>query len=78
MTRANLSDYEAEAVIDRIAAQIEQRRRELPDQRQASRPPFFDRRTICAYCFQRGDHPTGAHCLSALEQLNRFIDADES
>ena len=72
-----LSDHEAEAVIDRITAEIAQRRRELPDQRHAPKPPAFDRRTICGYCFQRGDHPTGVHCLRALEQLNRINDADE-
>jgi hypothetical protein len=29
---------------------------------------MLDRRRICGYCYQRGDHPTAAHCMRALER----------
>ena len=46
------------------------RRRAHPDRRHSdsSRTPTNERRKICGYCFQRGDHPTPAHCLRALER----------
>lgn len=75
MDERPLSDGEANALNDRMAAEIAHRRRELPNHRQEGpdrrrrvRPLKVERRMICAYCFERGDHPTAAHCLRALER----------
>ena len=45
-------------------------RRAHPDRRnsQSSARPARERRKMCAYCFQPGDHPTPGHCLRALER----------
>jgi hypothetical protein len=75
MDERKLDDRSADAINDRMAAQIERRRRERPDQRRSSNPPVIERRAICAYCFQRGDHPTAGHCLRALERGSRIADA---
>jgi len=82
MGEPNLSDDDAEAINDRMAAQIEQRRQATPnrrqqadDRRRTSKPPDRERRVICKYCFQRGDHPTAAHCLRALERPDRILNA---
>jgi len=82
MAERILSDDEAGAINDRMAAQIEQRRRATPnrrqqadDRRRSAKSPLPDRRRICAYCFQRGDHPTAAHCLRALERPDRILNA---
>ena len=83
MNEPNLSDGEAGAIDDRMAAQMELRRSERPDRRQEGRdrrakPPSSERRKICRYCFQRGDHPTVSHCLRALERPDRVIPASPS
>ena len=70
-------DDEAEVLLDRLAAermaaQMKQRRRASPNQRQVSQPRAFERRTMCAYCFERGDHATDAQCLTALEEKCRI------
>ena len=54
-----------------MVRQMELRRQALPEQRQAARSPApiaNERRRICGFCSQRGDHPTPAHCLRALER----------
>jgi hypothetical protein len=53
-----------------MVRQMNLRRQALPEQRQASGPHKAvanERRRICGFCCQRGDHPTPAHCLRALE-----------
>jgi hypothetical protein len=53
-----------------MVRQMELRRQALPEQRKASGSHAAvanERRRICGFCCQRGDHPTPAHCLRALE-----------
>ena len=73
------SDRDADEINDRMAAQIEERRKSLPNRRRRCvfRAPALERRRICAYCFQRGDHRTVADCLRALERVDRIIEADD-
>jgi hypothetical protein len=50
---------------------MELRRQARPDRRkrvESSAPVATERRRICAFCYQSGDHPTPAHCLRALER----------
>lgn len=76
MSEPNLSDREADAINDQMVAAMEQRRRGMPNRREpsaspnpsASRAPSVERRRVCGYCYQRGDHPTPAHCMRALER----------
>lgn len=52
-----------------MARQIEQRREARPERRgSSSGPSNIERRSICMYCYQPGDHPTLADCLRALER----------
>jgi hypothetical protein len=76
MDERNLNDQQADAINDQMAAQIERRRREMPDQRRRAGPRTTERRQICSYCFQRGDHPTAAHCMRALERSDRIVNDD--
>jgi hypothetical protein len=70
MSEPNLNDREADAINDQMVAAMEQRRQGMPNRREtsASRAPSAERRRICGYCYQRGDHPTAAHCMRALER----------
>jgi hypothetical protein len=73
MDDRSLTNQEAEAINDQMAAAME-RRRAMPNQRtESTAQPREDRRRVCGYCFQRGDHPTAAHCMRALERA----DADD-
>ena len=75
MNEPNLSDREADAINDQMVAAMEQRRQGLPNRRQSSndrqKAPGVERRRICGYCYQRGDHPTAADCMRALERPSR-------
>lgn len=73
MSEPNLSDREADAINEQMVAAMEQRRQGLPNRRERSADssvsrPRVERRRICGYCYQRGDHPTAAHCMRALER----------
>jgi hypothetical protein len=72
MNEPNLNEREADAINEQMVAAME-RRRGLPNRRETStvRQPPVERRRICGYCFQRGDHPTAAHCMRALERPGR-------
>jgi hypothetical protein len=64
-----LTQQQANNTNDEMARRMEERRLSRPERRNEASPPAKpERRTICAYCFQRGDHPTPAHCLRALER----------
>jgi hypothetical protein len=70
MDERPLSEQEADAINERMAAAMDQRRRAQPERRtqgSATRPQK-ERRRICGYCYQTGDHPTAAHCMRALER----------
>jgi hypothetical protein len=71
MDEPHLSEQEANAINEQMVRQIEQRRRERQDRRKRTVTPSVERRVVCSYCFQRGDHPTPAHCLRALERVER-------
>src|SRR5688572_2489849 len=65
------TQQEETAINEQMVQQMALRRQALPEQRRASgssRPVAKERRRICAFCCQRGDHPTPAHCLRALER----------
>ncbi len=68
MDEPSLTEREATAVNERMAAQMEERRRERPERRLRSTPPGLERRKVCSFCYQSGDHPTPAHCLRALDR----------
>jgi hypothetical protein len=71
MHHHDLSERDADEVNARMAIEIEQRRLSRPDRRLTSKPFAVERRATCMYCFQRGQHPTPAHCLRALERTER-------
>jgi hypothetical protein len=66
-----IATQQEEATINELLVrQMELRRRALPEQRQSpasTAPVANERRRICAFCSQRGDHPTPARCLRALK-----------
>jgi hypothetical protein len=62
------SQYEADAINDAMVQAMARRREERPNRRHTRTSPRVERRQICAYCFQHGDHPTPAFCLRALER----------
>ena len=62
------SQREADAINDHMVEAMARRRQERPDRRRSPATPRVERRQVCAYCFQRGDHPTPAFCLRALER----------
>jgi hypothetical protein len=64
------SDQEADAINEQMARAMEQRRRVQPERRRtrSAASPRVERRRICGYCYQPGDHPTAAHCMRALER----------
>jgi hypothetical protein len=67
--RSGPSQQQADNTNDEMARQMEERRLSRPERRSGAGVAVTpERRTVCAYCFQRGDHPTPAHCLRALER----------
>ena len=62
------SSREADAINEAMVQAMERRRASRPDRRHSTHTPQIERRTICKYCFQHGDHPTPASCLRALER----------
>lgn len=68
MTNGMPNEREANGINDLMVQQMEQRRRERQERRKALRPQTPERRRVCSFCFQEGDHPTAAHCRRALER----------
>lgn len=66
MPQEQKSNDEANAINEAMVRQIEERRKERPERRQRATPVQRDRRALCSYCFQPGDHRTPAQCLRAL------------
>lgn len=66
MPQEQKSNDEANAINEAMVRQIEERRKERPERRQRVTPVQRDRRALCSYCFQPGDHRTPAQCLRAL------------
>jgi hypothetical protein len=76
MSERKPTDADADAINEQMVKQMEERRHQRPERRQLStRQPSTtardrDRRRVCGYCFQPGDHPTPAQCLRALERAS--------
>jgi hypothetical protein len=69
MSEPRLTPEEEDAINEQMARQIEERRSQRPERRRGRGPaPAVERRRVCSYCFQPGDHPTPRHCLRALER----------
>jgi hypothetical protein len=66
-----IATQQEETIINELMVrQMALRRVALPEQRQspsATAPIANEQRRICAFCGQRGDHPTPTHCLRALQ-----------
>lgn len=61
-------EQQADAINDAMVEAMTQRRRERQERRQAVQTARVERRRVCAYCFQPGDHGSPADCLRALER----------
>jgi len=59
---------EGDAIDDSMAEQMELRRQARPDRRRRTESRTLERRRICDYCFQPGDHRTAADCRRALDR----------
>lgn len=71
LDESSLSDHEANAINEQMARAMAERRRSQPERRSprnAAATPKLERRRICGFCYQPGDHPTAAHCMRALER----------
>jgi hypothetical protein len=70
LDRLITSPEEADEINEAMVQAMERRRQAQPERRQAgtTNTPRIERRAICGYCFQPGDHPTPAFCLRALER----------
>jgi len=69
MDHSAASNDDADRINEQMVRQMELRRQQRPDRRQRrTGGPDKERRTICAYCFQPGDHQSPAQCLRALER----------
>jgi hypothetical protein len=66
----NRTEPSGNSIDDAMARRIEERRRILPNRRAGDRPGGSrqERRAICSYCYQPGDHATPKQCLAALER----------
>ena len=66
----SLTNEEAEAINERMARAMAERRKVKPERRRtrSTAGAGVERRRICGYCYQPGDHPTAAHCMRALER----------
>jgi hypothetical protein len=64
------TERQATSVNDEMVRQIELRRQAQPERRKRNSgfSGAQDRRRICAFCHQPGDHWTAAQCLRSLER----------
>jgi hypothetical protein len=58
----------ADAINDAMVAAMNRRRRQHQERRRVAQPAFVERRKICSYCFQPGDHGSPRACLNALQR----------
>lgn len=70
MSDSSISNDTANAINEQMVRQMELRRQQQPERRQrgGASAPTLERRAICSYCFQHGDHPSPVQCLRALER----------
>jgi hypothetical protein len=62
---------EGDVINEQMIRDMDARRLARPERRQrveSSGSVTNERRRICAFCYQSGDHPTAAHCRRALER----------
>jgi hypothetical protein len=64
---------QADAINEQMVRKMEERRKSRPERRQTATrsgraSASNERRRICSFCYQPGDHPTPAHCRRALER----------
>ena len=73
----SLAERQAHTVNDEMVKQMNLRRQARPERRQRAAsgvpavsvvPASGERRRVCGFCYQPGDHPTAAQCLRALER----------
>ena len=64
------TDRNANAINDEMVRRMELRRQEQPERRQrpSAQPVGGERRRLCSFCYQPGDHRTANQCLGALER----------
>jgi hypothetical protein len=65
------TQQDADTINDRMAREMEQRRQAQPERRKrrsTGAPQGRERRRLCAFCYQPGDHATAAQCLRSLER----------
>jgi len=68
MSDVTMSHQQADAINDAMVAAMIQRRLQHQDRREVARSTAVERRRMCSYCFQPGDHDSPAACLRALER----------
>jgi hypothetical protein len=63
-----MTTYDADVMDDRLAVRLDRRTVEQPERRQRMRAQDVERRLICGYCFQDGNHPSPTFCRRPLER----------
>jgi hypothetical protein len=66
------TEQDADEINEQMVRQMELRRQERPERRQrpSVQPVGGERRRICSFCYQPGDHRTANQCLGALERCS--------
>ena len=68
MSEPNPTEREAVSIDDLMVQRMEERRRQRQERRGDVKVVEVERRRVCGFCFQRGDHRTAADCMRALER----------
>ncbi|MEP6915146.1 MAG: hypothetical protein ABJC89_05845 [Acidobacteriota bacterium] len=71
MEQRDLTERQATSVNDEMVRQMELRRLAQPERRKRADNGggrTHERRRICSFCHQPGDHWTAAQCLRSLER----------
>ena len=68
MSEPSPTERKAASVDDLMVQRMEERRRQSQERRTEVKVVDVDRRRVCSFCFQRGDHRTAADCMRALER----------
>jgi hypothetical protein len=71
MAERTPAEQQADTINEQMVRQMEVRRQEQPERRK--RTPSVsrgvkERRRLCTFCYQPGDHATAAQCLRSLER----------
>ncbi len=68
MAEITASERDANAIDEAMARRLTVRRLAQPERSRTVGIPGVERRQVCGYCFQHGEHQTPAACLRALER----------